>query len=78
MGAALVFGFHESRSLSACVGVAVLANLILGGVIIASALEGAICLVMALPIALLLAVLGEWWATHCNAGRADASMHPSC
>ncbi len=58
MGAALVFGFHESRSLSGCLGVAVLANLILGGVIIASALEGAICLVMALPIALLLAVLG--------------------
>ncbi|HEY6392847.1 MAG TPA: SRPBCC family protein [Bryobacteraceae bacterium] len=58
MGAALVFGFHKSRSLGGCIGVAVLANLILGGVMIASAIEGLLCLVMALPIALVLAVLG--------------------
>jgi Polyketide cyclase / dehydrase and lipid transport len=58
MGAALVFGSHESRSLGACIGVAVLANLILGGVIIASAIEGLMCMIMALPIALVLAVLG--------------------
>ena len=58
MGAAFVFGFHESRSLSACIGVAMLANLILGCLIMAGAIEGAVCMIMALPIALLLAVLG--------------------
>ena len=58
LGAALVFGYHQPRSAGACVGVAVMANLILGGAIFATAFEGLICLLMALPIALVLGVLG--------------------
>ena len=58
LGAALMFGYHQPRSAATCVGVAVMANLILGGAIFATAVEGLICLLMALPIALVLGVLG--------------------
>ncbi|HYL77989.1 MAG TPA: hypothetical protein VEU96_27495 [Bryobacteraceae bacterium] len=58
LGAALVFGYHQARSLAGSVGVALAANAILGGLIFAVALEGAICLLMALPIALFFGFLG--------------------
>jgi len=77
MGATLVFGFHKPRSLGGCIGVAVLANLILGGIIFAGAIEGAICLVMALPIALLVPVLGGLVGDgiqHRPGGRAHAHV----
>ena len=58
LGAALVFGYHQPRSFGASVAVAIAANAILGGAIFAIAIEGAICLLMALPISLFFGFLG--------------------
>ena len=58
LGAALVFGYHQPRSFGASVGVAIAANAILGGLIFAAAFERAICLLMALPLALFFGILG--------------------
>lgn len=55
---ALLYGYPTPRSLRSCLGVACASTLLLGGVLILFALEGLICLLMALPIALPLAALG--------------------
>jgi uncharacterized membrane protein YhaH (DUF805 family) len=56
--AALLHGYHEPRGLGECVSVAMLACGIAGGLLLGLALEGAICLIMAAPLAGALAVLG--------------------
>lgn len=56
--AALLYGYREPRSLGACIGVASLSVTILGLALLAVAIEGVVCLIMAFPIALPLAVLG--------------------
>ena len=58
LGAALVFGYHRPRDLASCVAVGVAANLLLGGFIFVVAFEGIICLLMAMPLALLFGTLG--------------------
>ena len=55
---ALLYEIHEPRSLRACVGVACTAVGLLGLALMAVALEGAFCLIMALPLALPLAAFG--------------------
>jgi hypothetical protein len=58
--AACIYGFSEPRSGTSCVSVAV-ASVILGGLaILGFAIEGAICLLMAAPLALPLAAFGGW------------------
>jgi uncharacterized membrane protein YhaH (DUF805 family) len=56
--AVLTHSYHEPRSYSECVAVAVLPVVILGAVLILVAIEGAICIAMAAPLAVLLALLG--------------------
>jgi hypothetical protein len=56
--AALIYGVRRPRSLSACIGVASLSVGFLGLALLASAIEGMVCLMMALPIAWPLAALG--------------------
>lgn len=56
--AAVVYGFRHPRSLPGCICVAALAVAFLGLGLFAFAIEGLVCLVMAIPIALPLAVLG--------------------
>ncbi len=56
--ASLIYGYRRPRALRECVGVAGLACLILGLGFLAFAFEGLICLLMAMPLALLLAALG--------------------
>jgi hypothetical protein len=56
--AAVLHGIHGPRSLKACVQVACLSVSLLGVILLAVAVEGAICLAMAIPIALPLAALG--------------------
>jgi hypothetical protein len=56
--AALVYGIRQPRSLIGCVGVASLSVALLGAGLLALAFEGVICLMMAFPIALPLAVFG--------------------
>lgn len=54
----LIYGFHVPRSFSACVTVSVLSVVIFGIVLLALAMEGIICIAMAAPIAIVLALIG--------------------
>ncbi len=56
--AAVLYGFPQPRSLGGCIGVASLSVTLLGLALLALAVEGVVCLVMAFPIALPLAVFG--------------------
>ena len=58
MVAVLVYGYKAPRGLGACLGVATLAIMAVGVATIAVAIEGLICVLMAAPIALGLAMLG--------------------
>jgi uncharacterized membrane protein YhaH (DUF805 family) len=55
---AIIYGIREPRSLGSCVGVACLSVILLGAALLGFALEGAFCLLMALPVALPLAAFG--------------------
>jgi hypothetical protein len=57
-GAALIYGVRQPRSIGGCIGVACLSVALLGGVLLCLAVEGVVCLIMAIPIALPLAILG--------------------
>jgi hypothetical protein len=54
----LLYGYHQPRSYKACCAVALLSVALLGAALVAFAVEGAICLVMAAPIAVALALIG--------------------
>jgi uncharacterized membrane protein YhaH (DUF805 family) len=58
MFSVLVYSYHEQRGFSACMGVSALPVVILGGVMIAVAIEGLICVLMAAPLGIGLAMLG--------------------
>lgn len=68
MLAALIGSVHGRSSFSRCTTLALLAVVVSGGFILACALEGLICLIMAAPLAAFLAFLGglaayctQWW-----------------
>ena len=54
----LLLGCHRPRTLSASLGVALIAVLLLGVALLALAFEGVICLAMAAPLGIALALLG--------------------
>jgi hypothetical protein len=54
----LLHGYHRPRSLSSCLGVATFSVALLGALLLALAVEGLVCLAMAAPIALPLALMG--------------------
>jgi len=56
--AVLTHSYREPRGFAECVTVAILPVLMLGAVLLLVAIEGVICLAMAAPLAILLAVLG--------------------
>lgn len=56
--AVLLYGYHHARSLKGCLIVASLSVLLLGFLLLALAVEGIVCLAMAAPIALALALIG--------------------
>jgi hypothetical protein len=56
--AAVMHGIHRPRSLSSCINVAVLSVTLLGVALLGLAFEGIICLAMAIPLAVPLAVFG--------------------
>lgn len=56
--AIIIYGAAERRSLSESLGVAMLAVTITGGLLLAVALEGMICILMAAPLAFMLAGIG--------------------
>ena len=54
----MIYGYHRPRSLGLCLWVSLLSALLAGSMLLAVALEGIICLVMILPLALPLAAFG--------------------
>jgi hypothetical protein len=54
----LIYGFHRPRSLISCLAVSVCSVALVCAAIFALAIEGAICLIMAAPIGLVLALVG--------------------
>jgi len=71
--AVLLHSCHEPRTFESCLEVSIMPILILAVILLAVAIEGVICLMMAAPIALVLALLGgsigftihfHYWDTH--------------
>ncbi len=58
LGSVVLFGLARPRSFGACMAVAATASALVGVVVLAIALEGAICLIMAAPIGFFLTFLG--------------------
>jgi hypothetical protein len=58
LNSVLIYGIHRPRSLGRCLGVAVLSIVFAGGILFALAIEGFICLAMALPLASTIALFG--------------------
>lgn len=56
--AALIYGVRQPRSLGGCVGVASISVCLLGLALLALVFEGIVCLAMAMPLALPLAIFG--------------------
>jgi hypothetical protein len=76
---ALIYGYHRPRTLSACLMVATLSVGLLGALLLAVAVEGVICLLMAAPIAIVLALMGGAIGylaqnTHWSGARANATF----
>ena len=58
LASVLLYGYHGPRTYGTCVAVAMLATVLLGGLLVALAIEGVVCLIMAMPLGLLLAWIG--------------------
>jgi uncharacterized membrane protein YhaH (DUF805 family) len=58
LNSVLIYGFHEERSIGKCLLVATLSTALAGLSLFAFAIEGVICLIMALPLALVLSLFG--------------------
>ena len=58
LSSVLIYGYHEERSYGSCMLVSVIAILVPGVALVAFAFEGAICLVMAAPLAVPLSCFG--------------------
>ena len=67
--AAGLYGYRQPRSLSASIGVASLSVVLLGALLLAVAVEGLVCLIMAIPIAIPLAVFGGFCANRLQKHR---------
>ena len=72
----MIYSYHGPRSLGFCLWVSMLSVLLAGAMILAVALEGIICLVMILPLALPLAAFGGFLGNvtqRGSGGRIDTS-----
>jgi hypothetical protein len=56
--AAAIHGIRQQRSMGASIAVAILSVVLLGGALLAFAMEGVVCLIMAIPLAVPLAAAG--------------------
>jgi uncharacterized membrane protein YhaH (DUF805 family) len=64
----LTYSYHEPRSLSSCMGVALAPIGLIGALLLVVALEGIICILMAAPFAIALAALGGAFGYSIQAG----------
>ena len=60
LSSTMIYSFHRPRALGMCLLVATLSTALVGATLFAIAVEGAICLMMALPLALVLALFGAF------------------
>ena len=58
LSSAVIHGYREQRGFWSCIAVSMIATAILAGLFVGIAFEGVICILMAAPIALVLAALG--------------------
>ena len=58
LNSSLICGFHRPRSLLTCLTAATISTLLVGLALFSIAVEGIICLVMALPLGLVIALIG--------------------
>jgi len=58
LNSVLIYGYHERRPYLKCLGVALLSVLFVGAALFVIAFEGLVCIVMAAPLAIVLAALG--------------------
>ena len=58
LNSSVIYGFHHPRSIGRCLLVSMLSTALVGMALFALAIEGVICLVMALPLAVVLALFG--------------------
>jgi hypothetical protein len=72
-----IYTYHEVRSLAGCVAVSAMSIGIVAAGLLAFAIEGFICIVMAIPIALPLALLGGFTGFMCQRGRTTSIQSPS-
>jgi len=73
----LIYGYHAPRSFKSCVGVACLSPLLLGLAFLVYAVEGLICLLMAAPLALLIAAMGGALAYTLQRWRGTPAASPA-
>jgi uncharacterized membrane protein YhaH (DUF805 family) len=73
----MVYCWHEPRSFAACLGVACLSPLLLGIGLLFYAIEGLICLLMAAPIAMVLALMGGAFAYWLQSSRHAPAATPA-
>jgi hypothetical protein len=60
LASALIYGYHGPRTLIGCLAVSLTATLMLAGILIGFAIEGAICILMAAPIAAAISSFGAF------------------
>lgn len=58
LASVLIYGYHESRSLRSCLGVSLLSIALTCAALMAFALEGLVCIIMAAPLGAVLALFG--------------------
>ncbi len=58
LSSVLVYGYHAPRSVGKCVGISLLSVLLASAALIAVALEGVICIIMAAPLGAMVAMIG--------------------
>jgi uncharacterized membrane protein YhaH (DUF805 family) len=58
LNSVLIYGFHRPRPIGKCIGVAIVSVFLAGVVLLAIAVEGLICVMMAAPLAMVFAIFG--------------------
>lgn len=76
LASAVVYGFHSPRTMAGCIAVGGLSVAMLGLALMALALEGVVCLLMAAPLAFPLAALGGACGYHIQRRRPAGAVPP--
>ena len=77
MLSALLTGVHQKSHVVMCIGVASFASFMLGGLCFTLAMEGLICLAMAMPLAILMSILGGVVAYFIQAAYHSSRLPPT-